>query len=72
VAKLQQPVVQVLLVGRPRRTALLGAPRNRENEVASWWRNATGSELRRWQPAEPIDDGRLARYSLAPLPPAST
>src|SRR5215472_9162370 len=36
-----------------------------ECEVASWWRNGTSNERQRWPPAEPIDDGRLARCSLA-------
>ena len=36
---------------------------------ATGWLNATGSELRRWQPAEPIDDGQRARCSLAPFRP---
>jgi hypothetical protein len=35
-----------------------------ENEVADGWRNAIGNGLRRWQPREPPDDGRLARCSL--------
>ena len=33
---------------------------------ASWWRNAIGNGLQPWQLAEPPDDGRHARCSLAP------
>src|SRR5215469_15714743 len=39
---------------------------SREREGASWWRNATGNELRRWHLAEQPDDGRQARCSHAP------
>ena len=40
-----------------------------KHEGATGWLNATGSELRRWQPAEPIADGQRARCSLAPCRP---
>src|SRR5438045_756548 len=40
-----------------------------ESEGASCWPNAIGSEHRRWQPAEPIDDGQHASCSLAPCRP---
>ena len=33
--------------------------------MATWWRNETSSVRLRWQPAEPPDDGRRARCSLA-------
>ena len=36
------------------------------SEGASWWPNAIGGGLLRWQPAEPPDDGWPARYWLAP------
>src|SRR5206468_2187802 len=39
---------------------------NRASEGAAWWRNATGSEHRRWRPGEPTDDGRHARCSPTP------
>ncbi len=39
---------------------------SRENERANDWRNAIGSGPQRWQLAEPIDDGRRAKCSLAP------
>ena len=39
---------------------------SRENEGANVWRNGIGSVRRRWQPAEPFDDGRRARCSRAP------
>jgi hypothetical protein len=39
---------------------------SRERGVASFCRNATGNEPLPWQPAEPIDDGRLARCSRVP------
>jgi hypothetical protein len=41
-------------------------PRERGGKLVGWWRNAIGSELRRWQPVEHIDDGRHVRCSLAP------
>jgi hypothetical protein len=37
-----------------------------ESEVASVWRNAIGSEHRRWQPEGPIAGGRRARCSRPP------
>ena len=39
-------------------------PCNHGNEGAIAWNNATGNELLRWQPGEPIDDGRRAKCSL--------
>src|SRR5260370_10865634 len=39
---------------------------SRESVEASWWRNAIGNERQRWQPGEPIDDGRRTRCSLTP------
>jgi IS1 family transposase len=39
---------------------------SRASEVAGVWRNATDRARPPWQPAEPTDDGRLARCSLAP------
>ena len=36
------------------------------DEVASWWRNATGSVPQRWHQAEPLDDGRRAKCSHTP------
>src|SRR5262249_40739340 len=35
---------------------------------ATVWPNAISNRLRRWPPAEPTDDGRRARCSLAPCP----
>ncbi len=40
--------------------------RSRENEVARWWRNATGSILQPWQPREPTDDGRHGKFCAIP------
>ncbi len=34
---------------------------------ASWWHNATGSVLRRWQQGELIDDGQRRTCSVIPL-----
>jgi hypothetical protein len=42
---------------------------NHKHEGATGWLNATSSELRRWQPAEPIEDGQRARCSLVPFRP---
>jgi hypothetical protein len=39
---------------------------SRENEGATFWRTAIDNVRRRWQRAEPPDDGRLVRCSLAP------
>jgi len=38
---------------------------SRENEGASFWRNATGSGRQPWPRAEPPDDGQRAKCSLA-------
>src|SRR5258708_37256025 len=37
-----------------------------ENEVASFWRNATGSVLQRWQRGEPTDGGQCGKCSIIP------
>ena len=39
---------------------------NRESEVASSFRNTIGNAPQPWPPAEPIADGRRAKYSRAP------
>src|SRR5215467_3796721 len=50
---------------RPHHSLRVALVQPREG-VADFWRNATDSALRRWQPAEPIDDGQRARCSLVP------
>jgi len=59
-------VASVLSLRAPPCITSSGARAADSRVEASWWRNAIGNERQRWQPGEPIDDGRRMRCSLTP------